>query len=50
MKDGPKSMLGIRIPVQLDLYLFGQIRILERAMEVRRHLDPAPSCKKILRI
>jgi hypothetical protein len=39
MYDGPKYMLGIRIPVRQDLDLFGHIRILERAVAGRSQLD-----------
>jgi hypothetical protein len=37
--DVPKFMLGIRIPVQLDPDLIGQIRILERTMTVGSQLE-----------
>jgi hypothetical protein len=39
--DGPKAMLGKQISVCLDPDLFGQIRILERAMAVFSLLDSA---------
>jgi hypothetical protein len=35
--DGPKYMLGIRIPVRLDPDLFKQIRIIERTMSRSRN-------------
>jgi hypothetical protein len=39
MYDWPKSLLDIRIPVQMDPDLIGQVRILERTMAVRSQLD-----------
>jgi hypothetical protein len=39
MFDGPKSMLGIRIPIWLDPNHIGQIWILERTMAVRSQMD-----------
>jgi hypothetical protein len=37
--DGPKSMIGIRIPVRLDPDLIGHARILERTMTVHSQLE-----------
>jgi hypothetical protein len=52
MYDGPKYMLGIRIPVRLDSDLFKQIRILERTIAVRamNFVSRSPCCGKIRRI